>query len=106
MKMALKERGLDSDQLNVTMELGSTQAIKQLVSAGLGITIISSLTVSKEFDKKRFKTLKIHGAPIFGRSVFSPMPEILKPMMIEFLINLLHDHDLLKDVLSKDYKIS
>ncbi|SPF45026.1 hypothetical protein SBF1_3180004 [Candidatus Desulfosporosinus infrequens] len=57
--MALKERGFDTNQLNITMELGSTQAIKQLVSVGLGITIISSLTVSQECDQKIFKILKI-----------------------------------------------
>ena len=70
MEMALKERGLDPNQLNVTMELGSTQAIKQLVSAGLGITIISSLTVCQECDQKIFKILKIQNYMSENATIF------------------------------------
>ena len=65
MEMALKERGLDPEHLNITMELGSTHAIKQVVSAGLGITIISALTVNRDCDYRVFKTLTIQDAPIY-----------------------------------------
>jgi len=105
MEMALKERGLNSDQLNVTMELGSTQAIKQLVSAGLGITIISSLTVRRGFDHKKFKTLKIHGAPIYRPLSILTNARNTQTDDDRILINLLHDHELLSDVLSKDYEL-
>ena len=103
MEMALKERGLDPDQLNVTMELGSTQAIKQLVSAGLGITIISSLTVSQECDQKLFKTLKIQDAPIYRPLSILTNARTTQTKDERILINLLHDHRLLSNVLSKDY---
>ncbi|WP_291300833.1 LysR family transcriptional regulator [Desulfosporosinus sp. BICA1-9] len=103
MEMALKERGLDPDQLNVTMELGSTQAIKQLVSAGLGITIISSLTVSREVDQKIFKTLKIQEAPIYRPLSILTNARTTQTKDERILINLLHDHRLLSEVLSKDY---
>ena len=39
---------LDIDQLNVTMEFGSPESIKNVVAAGLGITIISIATMEKE----------------------------------------------------------
>ena len=103
MEMALKERGLDPDQLNVTMELGSTQAIKQLVSAGLGITIISSLTVSRECDQKIFKILKIQESPIYRPLSILTNARTTQTKDERILINLLHDHRLLSDVLSKDY---
>lgn len=103
MEMALLERGLDPEQLNVSMELGSTQAIKQLVSAGLGITIISSLTVSKEADQKLFKTLKIQDAPIYRPLSILTNARTTQTKDERILINLLHDHRLLSDVLSRDY---
>jgi DNA-binding transcriptional LysR family regulator len=103
MENALKERGLDPDQLNVTMELGSTQAIKQLVSAGLGITIISSLTVGRECDQKIFKMLKIQDSPIYRPLSILTNARTTQTKDERILINLLHDHRLLTDVLSKDY---
>ena len=103
MENALKERGMDPEQLNVTMELGSTQAIKQLVSAGLGITIISSLTVSRENDQKIFKTLKIQDSPIYRPLSILTNARTTQTKDERILINLLHDHRLLSEVLSKDY---
>ena len=103
MEMALKERGLDLDQLNITMELGSTQAIKQVVSAGLGITIISSLTVRRECDQKTFKSLKIQDAPVYRPLSILTNAQTTQTRDERLLINLLHDQELLSYVLSKDY---
>ena len=103
MEMALKERGFDMEQLNITMELGSTQAIKQVVSAGLGITIISSLTVRRELDQKIFKALKIQDAPVHRPLSILTNAQTNQTKDERLLINLLHDHELLSDVLSRDY---
>jgi len=103
MEMALRERGLDPEHLNITMELGSTHAIKQVVSAGLGITIISALTVSRECDKKVFKSLKIQDAPIYRPLSILTNAQTNQTKDERLLINLLHDHRLLSDILSKDF---
>lgn len=103
MEMALKERGIEPEHLNITMELGSTQAIKQVVSAGLGITIISSLTVSRDDDRKLFKTLKIQDAPIYRPLSILTNAQTKQTKDERLLINLLHDHKLLSDILSKDF---
>jgi LysR family transcriptional regulator, transcriptional activator of the cysJI operon len=103
MEMALKERGLDPEQLNITMELGSTQAIKQVVSAGLGITIISSLTVRRECDQKTLKALKIQDAPVYRPLSILTLAQTSQTKDERFLINMLHDRSLLSAVLSKDY---
>ncbi len=103
MEMALKERGLDPEHLNITMELGSTHAIKKVVSAGLGITIISALTVSREDDLKLFKTLKIQDAPIYRPLSILTNAQTNQTKDERLLINLLHDHKLLSDVLSKEF---
>ncbi len=44
----LHENGLDTSELNVIMELGSPEAIKGAVEAGIGITILSRATLTKE----------------------------------------------------------
>ncbi|MCY4049889.1 MAG: selenium metabolism-associated LysR family transcriptional regulator [Gammaproteobacteria bacterium] len=44
----LKQFGYDMDQLNIIMEFGSPESIKNVVAAGLGITIISVATMEKE----------------------------------------------------------
>ncbi|MDQ7094961.1 LysR family transcriptional regulator [Desulfosporosinus sp. PR] len=105
MEMALKERGLDPDQLNISMELGSTQAIKEVVAAGLGITIISSLTVRRECDQKIFKSLKIQDAPVYRplSILTNAQAQTTQTKDERLLIDLLHDHRLLTNILSRDY---
>jgi|SRR5665648_266384 len=100
---ALKDRGLDPDQLKVKMELGSTQAIKQVVAAGLGITIISSLTVSEESDRSLYKILKVQDAPLY-----LPLNILTNALTTQtkdecVFIKLLRNHKLLADILGKDY---
>lgn len=103
MEMALRERGLDPEHLNISMELGSTHAIKQVVSAGLGITIISALTVNREGDQKMFRTLKIQDAPIYRPLSILTNAQTNQTKDERLLINLLHDHRLLSNILSKDF---
>jgi len=43
-----RSEGVDPERLNVVMELGSPEAIKGLVSTGLGFAIMSRATVAKE----------------------------------------------------------
>ena len=44
----LQAAGLNSHELNVIMELGSPEAIKGAVEAGIGITVLSRATLAKE----------------------------------------------------------
>lgn len=44
----LQEHGVDGNSLNCPFELGSTEAVKGAVQAGMGITIVSGATVSRE----------------------------------------------------------
>lgn len=44
----LRENNLETSELNVIMELGSPEAIKGAVEAGIGITILSRATLGKE----------------------------------------------------------
>lgn len=103
LELALQERGFDPDKLDVTMELGSTQAIKEVVSAGLGMTIISSLTVRRECDQRIFKTLQIQGSPIYRPLNILTLANTSATREERFLINLLRDRARLSEVLNSDY---
>jgi len=103
MEMAFKERGFDLNQLKVTMELESIQAIKEVVSAGLGITVISSLTVSSECDREMFKTLKIQDALVYRPFSILTNAQTIQTKDEHSLIKLLQDHELLTNILRKDY---
>jgi len=46
----LKDAGVDASQLNVIMELGSLEALKGAVEAGIGISIVSQATLVKEIQ--------------------------------------------------------
>ncbi|WP_333821712.1 LysR family transcriptional regulator [Pinisolibacter sp.] len=50
--------------LNVYMELGSTEAIKQAVIAGLGVSVVSASTLSAELESGRIAILDVVGFPL------------------------------------------
>lgn len=43
-----RDNGVSLDEINLVMELGSREAIKGAVAAGLGVAVLSSTTVTKE----------------------------------------------------------
>lgn len=55
----LQAAGLSPDKLNVIMELGSTEAIKSAVAAGLGVSIISKHAIKKEQKLQLIKAYTI-----------------------------------------------
>ena len=46
----LKQTSIDSTNLDVVMELGSPEAVKGAVEAGMGISIVSRATIAKELE--------------------------------------------------------
>jgi DNA-binding transcriptional LysR family regulator len=51
-------------QLNVAMEIKSTETIKQAVMAGMGITFLSAHTISRELRAGHLTTLQVQGFPL------------------------------------------
>lgn len=103
MELALSERGFDPASLNITMELGSTHAIKQVVAAGLGMTIISALTVRRECDQRLFKKLIIQESPIKRSLYILTHAQTAQTKDERLIIDFLHHHELLTKVLNMDY---
>lgn len=64
MEAFLESRGLNVGSLNVGAILGSTDAVKQALLAGLGVSILSNLAVEAELKSGRLKEIKIKGAKI------------------------------------------
>lgn len=103
MEKALEERGLDPDKLNISMELGSTQAIKQVVCAGLGVTIISALTVRRECDQGLLKALRIQDGPVYRPLNILTLAESPQTKQERSFINFLHNTKQLKEILTQNY---
>ena len=58
----LNRRGVEPDKLlNVSMELGSTEAIKEALIAGLGVSILSKSSILREIRDGILKQIPIRG---------------------------------------------
>lgn len=55
----LKVNGHDEGELNIIMELGSPESIKGVVEAGIGITLMSQTTLSKEIELGKLVALEL-----------------------------------------------
>jgi len=58
----LSERGITHHNISIAGIFGSTDAVKQAVKAGLGVSILSRLSVSDELKYKTLKEIKITDA--------------------------------------------
>jgi DNA-binding transcriptional LysR family regulator len=61
MAAALRGQGLELDGLDVRAEMGSSEAVRQAVRAGLGIAILSSLAVAEDIARGVLQSLPIAG---------------------------------------------
>lgn len=58
---ALSARGVE---VRRTLEIGSTEAIKQAVAAGLGVSIVSTATIVDQLELNRLRLISLNGSPI------------------------------------------
>lgn len=64
LESSLSTIGLGLENLNVRMILGTTQAIKAMVSAGVGISAMSPLVLSTE-ERSRFHLVTVRGLDLY-----------------------------------------
>lgn len=57
----LEERGIKTEELRIAGIFGSTEAVKEAVKAGLGMAIISRVSVKDEIRSGTLKEIKIQG---------------------------------------------
>jgi DNA-binding transcriptional LysR family regulator len=71
---------------NVRMELGSNEAIKQAILAGLGVSIMSRYTLGLDTDPRDLVTLDVEGLPLPGQWFFVyPVGKQPSPVMRSFM---------------------
>ncbi|MDY0394304.1 LysR substrate-binding domain-containing protein [Virgibacillus halophilus] len=87
----LDKAGLLLDELNIVMEMGSTEAIKATVQSGLGVSFVSRNAVKKEQKLKLLKIYQVKGIPFF-RYFYIALPKnrVIKSIT-EHFIKELHD---------------
>lgn len=56
--------GYGSSSLRIIMELGSTQAVKEAVKSGVGITAVSRLAVEQEIQRGEVRVIPLQEGPI------------------------------------------
>lgn len=61
LELALKSVGMSLSDLNVVAELGSPEAIRQGVKAGIGVAILSSLAIAEELQRGELCALAVEG---------------------------------------------
>jgi Transcriptional regulator len=100
-ELFLEKQGFNLADFNITMELGSTQSIKQVVAAGLGVTIISSLTVRNEIEEKILKTVKIQDLNMDRPLTIITNANDTKTKEERYFVDFLHNRELFEQVLNK-----
>lgn len=78
------------------LEFGSTQLIKESVEQGLGITLLSDLTVRKEYSIGTLKRLNIKGLPI-TRQFSTVLQSPFQTKALQLFLQTLKESDLLKN---------
>jgi len=59
MEHAFKEKGIEISEVNIVAELGSTEAVRQAVIAGMGVSILSKRAVEIEVNAGLVKAVKL-----------------------------------------------
>jgi DNA-binding transcriptional LysR family regulator len=61
---ALRSAGVDSDALTVVAELGSTEAVRQAVKSGAGISVISVRAIQEDLERGTLRTVPLEGVKL------------------------------------------
>ena len=82
---ALREAGIDPARLRVAAHLGSNEAVKRAVMAGIGVSFISSVSVQRELEQGALVQVPVSGVCI-RREFFlaSRKGRELSPAAVEF----------------------
>jgi DNA-binding transcriptional LysR family regulator len=80
-----RQNGINPDDLHIEMELGSREAIKGAVEAGLGIAILSSSTIIKEVKLGDLVAVRLD-PPLFRQLSMVHAPEKFRSKLLDSFI--------------------
>ena len=85
LEQALRKIHLDPKDLQVVAEIGSNEAIRQAVKAGLGISVISRRAVREDLEQGRLQEIKIRNFPLLRNFYLITLKQrTLSPLAQEF----------------------
>ena len=92
----LKQNNIETNQLNIIMQLNSIEAIKTAVSLGLGVSFVSSSAIEKEIKLRTIKILKIENITIARTLSIISNSDYYKPRAFDLFYNelVLLKHDI------------
>lgn len=94
MEEVMREQGVEPNELNVVMELGSTGAVKSAVESGLGLSIISQSSVKHEQALGLLHVREIEGCQ-FTRAFHSVyLKSTILPISAVVFLTFLRERDL------------
>ncbi|NOZ10733.1 MAG: LysR family transcriptional regulator [Gammaproteobacteria bacterium] len=86
-----EENGTSLSQMNIAMEFGSPESVKSAVEAGLGLSIISEATLTKEIGLKTLATVKLDPPLVRPFTLVYQRQKFRLRAMEEFM-GFAHDH--------------
>jgi DNA-binding transcriptional LysR family regulator len=92
-RLAFEKRiGRALTEFNVVGYFGSSNSIKEAIKAGLGVSVLSLLSIKSEIESGAFKTVNIEGISALRRDFFAIFNKhfTLSPIAEEFLDFVLH----------------
>lgn len=85
LERAFKKIDLDVKDLRVVAEMGSNEAVRQAVKAGVGISIISRRAVQEDLEQGRLQEIKIKKLPLIRNFYLINLKQrTLSPLAQEF----------------------
>ena len=79
-------------KFNVTMEIQSTETIKQAVIAGMGVSFLSAHTIGRELELGQLSVLDVQGFPVMRKwHIVHHKNKRLPPVAVAFKEFLLHE---------------
>jgi DNA-binding transcriptional LysR family regulator len=85
------DRGISYDRMSIAGVIGSTDAVKQAVKAGLGIAILSRLSVSDELKHKTLKEIKITDVSMRRKIYLITHKKRTLPLAYQIFLNYITD---------------
>jgi DNA-binding transcriptional LysR family regulator len=64
---SLRRRGHDVGELNIVAEMGSTEAIRQGIKEGIGVSILSTLAIAEDLASGSLKAVAVEGLDLTRR---------------------------------------
>jgi DNA-binding transcriptional LysR family regulator len=61
---SLEKKGFHIDDINVIVEMGSAEAVREAVKSRIGVSILSTIAVADEIKAGRLKALKVEGVDL------------------------------------------